>query len=150
MQRRTGRVHGIVYPPHSWAWLYQSLHKPQPFVEGQVFQHKPSVSKCLCGLCNGRSMRTPRPLAASAPLQLLGRSRRATSPLRVAFSPTTAPHGVVAESAESNLAGNLAFGRAVLLTRADGLEVPHYFSAYVICGGTACAVQILSQVRGGL
>ena len=66
------------------------------------------------------------------------------------FSPTTAPHGVVAESAESNLAGNLAFGRAVLLTRADGLEVPHYFSAYVICGGTACAVQILSQVRGGL
>ena len=59
-------------------------------------------------------------------------------------------HGVVAKSAESNLAGNLAFGRAVLLTRADGLEVPHYFSAYVICGGTACAVQILSQVRGGL
>ena len=97
-------------------------------------------------------MRTPRSLAASAPLQLLGRSRRATSPLRVAFSPTTAPHGVVAELlvAESNLAGNLAFGRAVLLTRADGLEAPHYFSAYVICGGTACAGQILSQVRGGL
>ena len=47
------------------------------------------------------------------------------------FSPTTAPHGFVAESAESNLAGNLAFGRAVLLTRADGLEVPRYFSAYV-------------------
>jgi hypothetical protein len=37
------RVHGIVYPSHSWAWLYQSLHKPQPFVEGQVFQHKPQV-----------------------------------------------------------------------------------------------------------
>ncbi len=89
-------------------------------------------------------------LAASAPLQLLGRSRRAISPLRVAFSPTTAPHEVVAESAESNLAGNLAFGRAVLLTRVDGLEVPHYFSAYVICGGTTCAGQILSQERGGL
>ena len=50
------------------------------------------------------------------------------------FSPTTAPHGVVAESAESNLAGKLAFGKAVVLTRVDGLEVPHYFSAYVICG----------------
>jgi hypothetical protein len=36
MQRRTGPVHGIVYPPQSWAWLYQSLHKPQPFVEGQA------------------------------------------------------------------------------------------------------------------
>ena len=81
---------------------------------------------------------------------IAGKSRRATSPLRVAFSPTTAPHGIVAESAESNFAGNLAFGRAVLLTRADGLEVPHYFSAYIICGGTACAVQILSHSRESL
>jgi hypothetical protein len=106
-----------------------------------------SVSKCLGGLCNFRSRRIPRPLAASAPLQLLGRSRRATSPLRVAFRPLLLPMGLW-QNQQSPTLLDLAFGRAVLLTRADGLEVPHYFSAYVICGGTACAVQILSQVRG--
>ena len=81
---------------------------------------------------------------------IVGRTRRAASSLCVAFLLTTAPHGVVPDPADSNLAGNLAFGRSVLLTRADGLEVPHYFNAYIIYGGSAYAGQILCQVREGL
>ena len=109
----------------------------------------PSVSKCLCGLCNVRNAHTSAACGVGT-AAIAGEEQACDIATSCVFSPTTAPHGVVAESTESNLAGNLAFGRAVLLTRADGLEVPHYFSAYVICGGTACAVQILSQVRGGL
>jgi hypothetical protein len=43
MQRRMACVQGMVYPPRARHSCTQLLHKPQLFVEGQVFQHKPQV-----------------------------------------------------------------------------------------------------------
>jgi hypothetical protein len=43
MQRRMACVQGIVYPPRARHGCTQWLHKPQLFVEGQVFQHKSQV-----------------------------------------------------------------------------------------------------------
>jgi len=43
MQRRMACVQGMVYPPRARHGCTQWLHKPQLFVEGQVFQHKPQV-----------------------------------------------------------------------------------------------------------
>ncbi len=80
-------------------------------------------------------MRTPRSLCGVGTVAIAGEEQACDIATSRGFSATNAPYGVVAESAESNLAGNLAFGRVDLLTRVDGLEVPHYFSVYVICGG---------------
>jgi len=42
MQRRMACVQGMVYPPRARHGCTQWLHKPQLFVEGQVFQHTAS------------------------------------------------------------------------------------------------------------